>query len=71
MEAHVVGIQTSQGGDNGSLEDQVAIKVHFKGFTPKWDEVIQVWEGQTFTSRIFEVGALTKAYGWAHFDKQF
>jgi len=49
----------------------VAIKVHFKGFTPKWDEIIQIWEGQDFTNKIYEVGALTKAHGWAKYDKKF
>jgi len=50
------------------LDDQIKIKVHFKGFTPKWDEVIEIWEGEDFSSRIYEVGALTSSHGWARYD---
>lgn len=43
---------------------QTGIKVHFKGYKPKWDEVIDMTTKEGLR-RIKEVGALTKEHGWA------
>ena len=43
--------------------------MHFKGFTQRWDEVIDlVAEGET---RIKEVGALSKGHGWAKTNQPY
>ena len=48
---------------------QAKILVHFKGFTAKWDEEIDIKnEGET---RIKEVGALSKGHGWAKTNQPY
>ena len=56
LEAHIVEVLTDDGR-------QIAIKVHFKGYTAKWDETMP-----TNSDRIKEVGAISKAHGWAKYD---
>ena len=69
LEATVVEINDST-SNPGISEAQVSIKVHFKGYTPKWDEKIRidVHEGQR---RVLEVGALSNAHGWAKYDQGY
>ena len=45
------------------------LKVHFKGFTPKWDEVIDLKTDSV--KRIKEVGALSKGHGWAKTNQPY
>jgi len=45
--------------------DKSQIKVHFKGFTAKWDETINL---NTDGYKIKEVGAFSKGHGWAKYD---
>ena len=42
----------------------MAIKVHFVGFKPKWDEVIDLSDEEQ-AKRVREIGAISKAHGWA------
>ena len=69
LEATVVEIEAGEG--NGfHAGEQRSIKVHFKGYTPKWDEVISLTtdEGR---KRVMEVGALSGQHGWAKYDRSF
>ena len=43
------------------------IKVHFKGFTPRWDEYISFKD----LHKVREVGALSKAHGWAKTNAEY
>ena len=69
LEATVVAIE-EEPSDGFKKGAQKAIKVHFKGFTPKWDEVINLnsEEGQR---RIIEIGALSTAHGSAKYDETY
>ena len=68
LEAFILTIQTKESFSN-RLEDQIIIKVHFKGYAAKWDEEIVVWESPgVFSTRILEIGATTKAHGAAKYD---
>ena len=61
-----------EGSTEVLLENQQSIKVHFKGYAAKWDEIIQVWDSpSTFSQRILEIGAITKAHGAAKYDENF
>lgn len=63
LEANIVGIESDSAGE------QVQIKVHFKGFTARWDELIDLkTESNT---RIKEVGALSGAHGWAKVNQVY
>jgi len=55
LEAHIVQF----------LNNGRKIKVHFKGFTPKWDEIIDL---DTESYKISEVGSFSKGHGWARYD---
>ena len=69
LEATVVEIEEDEG--NGFHQGvQRSIKVHFKGFTPKWDEVIRL-DTDEGRKRVMEVGALSGAHGWAKYDQSF
>lgn len=48
---------------------QESIKVHFKGYTPRWDEVIDL--ATESKARIKEVGAVSGAHGWAKTNKVY
>ena len=48
---------------------QCAVKVHFVGYKPKWDEVIDL--NETGRARIREIGAFSKAHGWARYNQAF
>lgn len=48
---------------------QCAVKIHFVGFKPKWDEVIPLDENGI--RRIREVGAFTTAHGWARYNQAY
>lgn len=69
LEATVVEIHQDD-GDEFKKGVQRAIKVHFKGFTPKWDEVIDL-ESEVGIKRVMEVGALSGSHGWARYDQGF
>lgn len=43
------------------------IKVHFKGYTSKWEEWVDT-EKESY--RIKEVGSYSKAHGWARYSQQ-
>lgn len=45
---------------------QRAVKVHFVGYKPKWDEIIELTdEGWR---RIKEIGAFSNSHGWAKYN---
>ena len=69
LEATIVEVNDSQVNSEPS-QTQSTIKVHFKGYTPKWDETIRIdaIEGQR---RLLEVGALSNAHGWAKYDQHY
>ena len=49
--------------------EQTAVKMHFVGYKPKWDEVIQLDEGGW--KRIREIGAFSQAHGWAKYNQAY
>jgi predicted metal-dependent hydrolase len=65
LEANIVQIEA----DPQDPSQQAKIRVHFKGFTQRWDEDIDIKiEGET---RIKEVGALSKGLGWAKTNQPY
>ena len=48
---------------------QCAVKIHFVGYKPKWDEVIPLDENGA--RRIREVGAFTNSHGWARYNQAY
>ncbi len=49
---------------------QVAVKVHFVGYKPKWDEVIRLDDADS-AKRIREIGAFSGAHGWAKYNQAY
>ena len=48
---------------------QTAVKVHFVGYKPKWDELIEL--NETGWRRIREIGAFSSAHGWAKYNQAY
>lgn len=63
LAAGIVDIQTDE-----NLV-QRAIRVHFVGYKPKWDETIQL--DAKGMGRIKEIGALSGAHGWARYNQAY
>ena len=66
LPAGVVDIETDM--VDGQLI-QKRIKVHFVGYKPKWDEIIELDEDGW--KRIKEIGALSGAHGWAKYNQAY
>ena len=49
----------------------VAVRVHFVGYKPKWDETIQLQEDDGLSVRIREIGAFSGAHGWAKYNQAY
>ena len=53
---------------------QTAVKVHFQGYKPKWDEVFPLDDQDSSvvgSKRIREIGAFSGAHGWAKFNQAY
>ena len=46
------------------------MKVHFVGYKPKWDEIINLTT-EIGQQRIREIGAFSGAHGWARYNQAF
>ena len=64
LPAGIVQIETDDIGR------QVAVKVHFVGYKPKWDEIINLTT-EVGQQRIREIGAFSGAHGYARYNQAF
>lgn len=49
-----------------NFEGQELIRVHYKGYAPKFDETLEI-----DSDRISEVGSYSQGYGWARYHSQY
>ena len=61
------GIVEVIGGDESAK--QTAVRVHFVGYKPKWDEVIEL--NEEGWRRLREIGAFSTAHGWAKYNQAY